>query len=178
MIELLEAKKRYVPNNGDVDIYGLSPWLEKLEDGRLWRAPNVFVLDFVSLNGWEALELMNIDFMKLFEAAQYECPFTCRVYCAVIPLYILTDDIKKYIEFVPEWKRRMVVDEDWVQNHIIPSDESDDDDHLTVINICMLGPGYMDGILPTDGDRFFNLNTVRLSNGDDLVVAHHEWVNK
>jgi len=175
-IHVLRAEKVFRPSIGDIEIYGLDPWLRKFDKERAAFAPGVFLLDYTDTPlGWEALERLGIEATEMMEGSQYECPFTERNYWAAIPRRIYTDDLSRYIHAVPEWMQTMAQDMEWVRKVVEDDGENPEPSR---IETCMLGPGHTDFILPCDGHSSVVENMVKLSNGDDLVVAHHEWYNK
>jgi hypothetical protein len=177
LVHIVRAEKTYRPNLGDVWPYGLDQWLRKLDKKRQKEAPGVFLLAYVGHNAWRALETLGINAEDLLKDSQYKCPITERSYNAILPRYILTDDLQRYLPSVPDWAQKMASDMEWVRG-ILKEDGEEESDAPGRIEQCLLGPGYGDCILPCDGSAHFDTNMVRLSNGDDLVCLHYEWFNK
>ena len=176
-ITIVRATKVYHPSIGDIEVYGLEPWLRKYDKQRAEDAPGIFLLDYTrTSHGWAALKKLGIDAEEMRRNSQYECPLTDRDYWAAMPRRIYTDDIRRYVHAVPSWMEKMAQDMSWVRD--IAMRDIGENPKPDRVETCMLGPGYTDFILPCDGHSSIVENMVELSNGDQLVVAHHEWYNK
>lgn len=156
--------------HGDVSLLGNF-------DKSLYEKPYI-PLATISFNTLTALNNLNIDTVY-FDNFQYECPFTKRKYFGVLPLAIIGDDIKKYIENnseIPLWKKEMLLDYNYQRDYFnekTPIEELQDD-----ITIALMGPGYTTCCYPSDGSKSLTLSTIPMDNGDIMVCINYCWFNK
>lgn len=147
---------------------------------------NMLNLGYFNLNPWKALRLLadhkifdDAAVKKLCESSRYKCPITDNTYYALLPLAIFSDDLDKYFnEGFKPWYYEMAVDKSWnCQN---------DNSHLTynawriysAVHHCILGPGYTECTLPSDGSADHEIVMLDLSNGDKTVAVARTWYNK
>ena len=88
-----------------------------------------------------------------------------------MPSVILTDDIKKYEEYIPLHMRSMCYDMKWMKSQYTI-------DAIGDIQQSLLGHGYTDGTYPSDGDGELILLDAQLDNGDMVVGWGWVWYNK
>lgn len=156
--------------HGDVSLLGNF-------DKSLYEKPYI-PLTTISYNPITALNKLKID-SSYFDNFQYECPFTKKNYFGTIPLAIISDDIKKYIENnskIPLWKKEMLLDYNYQRDYFnekTPIEELQDD-----ITIALMGPGYTTCCYPSDGSKSLTLSTIPMDNGDIMVCINYCWFNK
>ena len=167
----------YTPKIGDVEVYGLHYWLRKFDKKRYKSAKGLFLLCYVDPNPWDAIERLGIGLDPLKHDASYICVTTRRRYCAVLPEFIITDEIERYLPFVMHPYEEMAADMRWVRETVQPL-ESGPSDLRDALSLCLLGTGRPYPLLTHNGHPDLARASVRLSNGDDLVVTHYEWFNK
>jgi hypothetical protein len=172
-----ERDYSYTPEIGDVEVYGLSRWLRKFDKKRYKKAKGIFLLGYVAHNPWDAAEKMGLGLDPLKHEASYICDITRRRYCAALPDFIMTDEIERYLPFVMHHCREMAADMEWVRESVRPVEE-DWRSYRDTTGICLLGTGRPYPLNPHNGHPDLARASVRLSNGDDLVVTHYEWFNK
>lgn len=119
-------------------------------------------------NGWEGTPIV----AELKEQVTYCCPFfPGNKHFWMIPTAIIVSrDIKQYRE--PNLSSPMfdhMFDATYTLNNLR---------ELNKVHKVMLGHGYTDFTLPSDGDNELAKFTVNLSNGDKLLMAGWIWYNK
>ncbi len=101
---------------------------------------------------------------------RYKCPYTDYDFYGVVPVALISDDLKKYkihgntdYWFDYEYHEQMWGDKRFELNNI---------------QKLLLGSGYTLGTRVNDGSSSVRQTTVNLSNGDCLWVHFFEWHNK
>ena len=181
-IKAIRAKVLYKPPIGDIDVYGLDGWLtplpSRLNDGEgayLERDDGLMIipLAYKHSHPFRALASLGIDISEVEGEAAYTCPIMKQGYCAFVPVAIMTRDLERYLsrgEWRP-WVPGMVRDQDFVTDNLWF-------DGLSIFETLIIGSGYTDFILPSDGGNKVVLNALQLDNGDIVLVWHYEWFNK
>ena len=136
-----------------------------------------YPLTAVSQNPWEALVKLGVNCFEFKEQVQYECPFNKYIHYWTIPVFIFTDDIKFWIN-----KCNIMHPKDFFLDTILvrkfyPT-KVNDKLPFTKIQRALLGPGYTEGTLPSDGDCYLYDALVALDNGDFLGSKVWMWFNK
>jgi hypothetical protein len=194
MVHIIKPEKSYIPENGDIAIYGKHhEYMEKI-DMELFRNMNPMPLGGFSDNPWKALYNTGIDrddIDKLIGWSINYCPCSCMEYYAIVPINILTSDATRYLG--PEENKNkwmfydMYNDAGWNRHMNWQIDNNDEtseipeqnlDHHLSSVHRAILGSGYNEGILPTDGSHSLIFATIPLDNGDKIVIIGWEWHNK
>lgn len=133
----------------------------------------VALMDF-NTNPVTALRKFDFDTTLLEAASAYVCPILQQQFRSVVPLYLVTNDIKKYspVKSLREDRIKMLDDTSWNMHWF------DENVKTGRFVDCMLGPGYTSGFLPTDGFSDFVMASFKLSNGDYLLAKTFTWFNK
>ncbi len=115
-------------------------------------------------------------------SALYTCHYTGQKMCSLLPLYLVTLSWEQYVR--PGTRG---LDRDSLQyasselEDGIPfgtNDQFGDRIGVSRINQCLLGTGYTQATLPSDGDAVIEWQFAELTNGDILMLAGYEWFNK
>ena len=143
------------------------------------KSKKVLFLDYFSANTWKALEKIELfddeDFLKLKEMSLYECPYTDREYTSLVPTMIWTDNPEKYFEGKNYYFQDMACDDEWNKSQYSQQIE---DVCLSKIQKLMIGSGYTDCTLMTDGSTDLDKVFIDLDNGDILECVICVWYNK
>lgn len=136
---------------------------------------NPIPLSEFKTNPFKYLAKLGIDASLFKDAATYECPVLDIEYVSVVPIYLVTQDFSKYSihDSYSESRRQMLNDASWNQHWF---SEADHAKHRFAD--LLLGSGYTDGFLPSDGGNDYALASFKLSNGDYLIVKTFTWFNK
>jgi len=185
-------KKQYMPEYGDIDVYGeYCKYLEKV-DWELFRTMNPMpILGIFSSNPWNAMLGFGIDKTSVENLKQWSrnyCPCSDMNYNSIVPVSILTSDADRYIGGdKAHWFYDLLSDGDWnrYQNWGISNEDSSKDksretpeDYLSTVSRAILGSGYTECILPSDGGHDLIFAMIPLDNGDKIVTIGWEWYNK
>lgn len=165
MIKVIKHEEPWIPDNGDIDIYGLAHHVRPTPKS-LGPTEHYIPLDYFSLNPWDAAWKAGIDCIA--QCIKQLCPITCLQYCSWIPDGIVTKDVSQYP--VPEQFRRMANDKSWTDRYYLGS--------INKIGLTLLGTGYSLGIMPYDGSGSLIHLYLSLDNGDKLTGVGHVWYNK
>lgn len=193
MINIVKPENPYVPENGNIDIYGKQHEFMEAVDWELFRTMNPMPIGAFSLNPWKALINAGIDRLDIHDLKKWStnyCPCSLSEYHAIVPINILTSDASRYLgpkENNTKWFYDMYNDGNWNrhmnwqidnenENSEIPKPKIDY--HMDSVDRAILGSGYNEGIIPSDGCHSFIFATIPLSNGDKVVVISWEWYNK
>lgn len=194
MIHIIKPDTPYVPKNGDIAIYGKHhEYMEKIDMG-LFRNMNPMPIGGFSDNPWKALHNTGIDrgdIDRLIGWSKNYCPCSCMEYYAIVPIVILTSDATRYLGSEKDKSKCMFYDmyndADWNRHMDWQIDNNDEnseipepnvDHQMSSVHRAMLGSGYNDGILPSDGGHSLIFATIPLDNGDKIVIIGWEWYNK
>jgi hypothetical protein len=148
---------------------------------------------------WRGMEYLGIDITDLRTMAQNECPCAEMTYTAFVPVAVLTDDSKgkylnnKYRHLIEDGRSLpmatdMIADGDWNRTMNEWFDRIFDDEKESLgkplpvrignIERAVLGSGYNDCILPSDGCNGLEYVMIPLNNGDHIICVAWEWSNK
>ena len=137
-----------------------------------------------SLNPWHALINAGIDkedVEKLKTLSTNYCPCTQSHYFSIVPIAILTDKATVYTSRGFVAFKSAFEDAEWNREPWKPESDNDPrypESHLGSIHRAMLGSGYNDCILPSDGSHNLEFFTIPLDNGDRIILVGWEWYNK
>lgn len=190
MIRIVKPEKIYEHEYGDTDIYGKHyKYLAPID----WADFDVLnpmpISDGYGSNVWKLLIHFGIsmkDVKNLKKWSKNRCPCSEMTYNAIVPLVILTDDATKYLDIMfPDRKPifyDMFIDANHNRNMNWCVDEyvnkRKPEYHMNNVRRAMLGSGYNEGILPSDGSNSFDFAAIPLDNGDKIVVITWVWHNK
>jgi hypothetical protein len=162
----------YVPDCGDI-LSGGEYIVRKVKDS---EEMGRFISYGFSVNPWVSINRMGIDVENLKNVFKYICPYTGNIYYHFLPLAIILSD-NSDVNFyrippynTPDWD--FFFDLSWNKCKIYGDYE------MSSIAESMLGHGYTDYTLPSDGSGKFIKVLIELSNGDFLFGYCWEWYNK
>lgn len=161
MIKPIIQKQPFTPDYGDI-LSGGEYLAREVKGSEI--IGNFLSTQAINNDPWETLTALSINVAPLKKAFQYSCPYTRNTYYHFIPLAILLidgHDIDMYRKGYesPSW--------DFAFN-------------LKWSKQCcsMLGHGYTDGTLPSDGSGKHIKVLIELDNGDFLFGYCWLWFNK
>jgi hypothetical protein len=176
MITILPADKPYIEDgfdlltddDGFLDAH-LGPALDKAEIKKgKW---NPVGLPWLDHNPYRAAKVLLGDALDTVQqVSAYECPYLNQKFQSVVPLVLLTKDLAKNYPDFKHFNFDMLNDRNWNLHYFTPN--------LGSFEKAMMGPGYTEFFLPSDGIRDDDRATIKLSNGDLLYVAVWQWFNK
>jgi len=171
LIKPITQKRPYKPDCGDILSGGeyLVRMVKDKED-----LGNLLGANIVSQNPWSSLKRLGIDTESLKKAFKYHCPYTGNIYYHFIPAAILVKSVEPYRKYPYD-----EIDWDWAFD-LEWNRERTKEGHPELNNVgeSMLGHGYTEGTLPSDGSGSFIKVLIELSNGDYLFGYCWEWYNK
>ena len=194
MVKIAKPKTPYVPKYGDIDIYGKQHEYMEAVDWEMFRTMNPMPLTGAfSVNPWNALiqaGIDKIDVGNLKEWSKNYCPCAQMEYHAIVPIALLTSYATRYLgedTNSKPWYYDMLNDDGWNrwQNWRI-NDETKNaemsqhkpEDHMGSVSRAILGSGYNEMILPSDGSHDYIFAAIPLDNDDKIIVIGWEWYNK
>jgi hypothetical protein len=131
------------------------------------------MLEQMHYNPWNTLVDLGIDFFDIRKKSEYECPITNRKYNGIVPVVLLSTDLKKYFNKNERHDSQYLCDDEFHRSFTFKEGIP-----LSDVVGCLLGPGYTDCNLPSDGHgRIIDLK-IPLDNGDFVVCKVWEWYNK
>lgn len=180
-IKLVPAQKIYKPEIGDLILdwvkpearkfLGTIPGRKKREKQAVPAEGQILHLQLLHPNPWTALEAMGIDADEI--KAPYRCPYSGYEFFAVIPVAIISSDLKGKYDYVQHWHKDYLFDHEFHKqmygNKIT---------ELGDIGKLMLGSGWTSMTGHNDGSRGLITVTINLDNGDQLLAYTWEWYNK
>lgn len=197
MIKIVKPITPYVPEIGDVDIYGKHHEYMEAINWDLFRTMNPMpIIGFFSANPWISLQKAGIDHNdveKLKDWSKNHCLCSDMDYYAIVPIAILTSDATRYTGEKSNrntWGYDILNDAEWnrYQGWGFSNEGEDDldtirsrrhpDQHLGSVVRAMLGSGYNYSILPHDGGHNFIITAIPLDNNDKVIIIGWEWYNK
>jgi hypothetical protein len=174
MITILPAEKPYIEDgfdlltddDGFLDVH-LGPALDKAEVRKgKW---NPVSLTYFDQNPYRAARnLLGNALDEVERVSAYDCPYLKQTFQSVVPLMLLTKDFAT--NYPARFNIAAMKDRDW-NMHFFTLNMND-------FQKTMLGPGYTEYFLPSDGVRHDERAVIRLSNGDLMFVAVWQWFNK
>jgi len=167
------VKKRSSP---DIEVGTISPflWPELLnnlhsEDFNQERYL-VPLIDINSREPYETLSKLNIDTFYLRD--MYECPYTGMEFYSFVPMFLLTDDLSKFLRPTPDNEKLFDKEYQWQQNFKASTDQFIKCD----IYSYLAGPGYTYENKRSDGRNMQRLFAIDLSDGSTIIGLTHIWV--
>lgn len=183
-IKIIKHEKAVPLNNyGDV-LRPFSTW-EETSTGAGWysKIPEKYYTDklyypltAIAQNPWEALKKLGIEHEDFKEKIKYTCPYNEYVHFWCVPILIFTKDVKNWTSRCKIYREEMYLDHEWMKR-IFPT-KVKDSLPFTKIQRALLGPGYTEMTIVTDGSGYLYDALVALDNGDSLGVKVWMWFNK
>jgi hypothetical protein len=135
-----------------------------------------YPLTSISQNSWKALDRLRVDHREFKKAVEYTCPYNDYVHFWSVPVLIFTDDVKNWTSRYRISREDMYLDKDWMRKFFPPKVK--DALPFTKIQRALLGPGYTDMTIVSDGSGYLYDAIVALDNKDFLGVKVWMWFNK
>lgn len=167
MVEIIKAENLYVPDCGDL-LYENS-FLESLSDEH--PVGQMMPLAVLDANPWHALKLLGINTTAIKKT--YQCPYTGYAHYWIVPVALISDDLKNNYAHFEHWNKNYLFDHEWHEQMW-----SERRWELQKIQQLLLGSGYTVGTMSNDGFGEVRQTKVKLSNGDYLWVHFWVWYNK
>lgn len=111
---------------GDIGIYGEhANYVKKFDVKQYKERQLIKLMSAGAWNPWDVLKSLGFDVDPLITMATYDCPLTNRSYVALLPVYLVTDDLAiktgkveacKYPVDHLGWLRDMACDTQWSQD--------------------------------------------------------------
>ncbi len=133
---------------------------------------------------WRVLDRFEIDYKELKEKVKYECYLTGNTYYNFLPFMILCGHGSHAYRGLSTFGKHaydMHFDEEWTKNQILCLNDDDEEEYWkkpSKIQTSMLGHGYTECTLPSDGSNEIDVCYANLSNGDALAGFIWLWYNK
>jgi len=145
-----------------------------------------FNLAWVDQNTWWALAalpgLSNDAVRYLNMAARYKCPYTDNWFTVIVPHTIMSKHNlfgETYLEGKEPWYLEYAVrDVSDTDDEEEEEEDVDYEDNVPTIQQFLLGPGYSQMTLMSDGSTYVREVLIDLDNGDLLRAWVHVWYNK
>ena len=150
-------------------------WYSKITD-EFYKDKPYYPLKAVDQNPWSALKKLGVDHKDFFEKVKYTCPYNNYVHYWGVPVIIFTDDVKTWTARHKVHKEEMYLNKEWMRNFFPPKVK--DSLPFTKIQRALLGPGYTNMTIATDGSGYLYDGLVAIDNGDFLGVKVWIWFNK
>ena len=150
-------------------------WYSKIPE-EFYDNKSYLPLTAVAQNSWTALEKLGVDFKDFQKQVEYICPYNKYAHFWSVPILIFTNDIKNWTVRHKIPREEMYLDEGWMRNYFPPKVR--DALPFTKIQRALLGPGYTEMTLQSDGQGFLYDALIALDNGDFLGAKVWMWFNK
>jgi len=173
MIEAIIQTNPFTPKIGDIHPFEYPNVLKNIPD----KNEAKYLISIFSLGEqtfFSNLSKHNINTSSIKSA--YECPHTKMNFHSLVPIFVITDDLSKYItqtEFNPH-----LFDKEWQWHNNYDSDNEKYPFYFGKIVKAMLGTGYTYGCNANDGDNSLIEVAIELNNGDTIICVTWEWYNK
>ena len=185
MFKIIESKKIFKPEIGDI-LYG-EEYFEEFKKEDLEGVDIIPLRSMNLLSPWKALRQFHVDPSPFQAHVEYSCPLLNQHYYWAVPSYILTKDMAQYLKDTQHGKL-YDYDWDWLRkmgregSEKYPLDQDQQfEKHILFMSRAtnlLLGTGFTEGTLPTDGHGRIHEAKVNLDNGDVIVVNLWFWYNK
>ena len=136
-----------------------------------------YPLTAISQNPWDALSHLRVDHKEFKKEVEYICPYNGYVHFWSVPVLVFTNDVKNWTARYKTGAREdMYLNKDWMRKFFPPKVK--DALPFTKIQRALLGPGYTDMTIVSDGSGYLYDAIVALDNEDFLGVKVWMWFNK
>jgi len=150
-------------------------WYSKIPE-EYYAKQTYYPLIAVAQNPWAALEKLGVDHKHFKKEVQYTCPYNGYIHFWSVPILVFTNDVKLWTVRYKVFREEMYLDHAMMKNFFPPKVK--DALPFTKIQRSLLGPGYTDMTIVTDGNGYLYDALVALDNGDSLGVKVWMWFNK
>jgi hypothetical protein len=160
-------------------------WNETLTGGGWYsKVPEKFYTDklyypltAVSQNPWTALKQLGVEHREFKKLVEYICPYNEYVHFWSVPVLVFTSDVKNWTaRYKTGVREDMYLDKEWMRKFFPPKVK--DALPFTKIQRALLGPGYTEMTIVSDGSGYLYDALVALDNGDFLGMKVWMWFNK
>lgn len=150
-------------------------WYSKVPEGWCDTQP-YYLLTAVAQNPWAALTKLEVKHEEFKEAVKYCCPYNNYTHYWCLPVLVFTQDVKLWTARYKTHRESMYLDRNWMKQHFPPKVK--DALPFTRVQRALLGAGYTEMTLVSDGSGFLYDAIVALDNNDFLGVKVWMWFNK
>ena len=172
-----------VSESGDI-LLPFTTWSETLTgDGWFSRVHDEYYdkklyypLTAVHQNSWAALNHLGVDCDELMNRVKYKCPYNGYIHFWCVPVLVFAKDVKNWTTRHKVTKEDMYLDEEWMRKFFPPKIKNALP--FTKVQRALLGPGYTDMAIVSDGNGYLYDALVALDNEDYLGVKVWMWFNK
>lgn len=154
------------------DLYGDYEEYVRLHNPKDIR--QAYTLSAIDVNPWRALHEIAPEAAELLQTlSEYECPYVEATYHAVLPCFLLTHHPERYESFL----RQASIKEYWAElTNGTP--KSTCVNNISSFQHCLLGTGYRDYALMSDGNFSYQYVVADFDNGDSILCIAMIWHNK
>ena len=184
--KIVASKKPLKLEIGDI-LFG-AEYVEEFKKSHLKNVDIIPLRYLNTLNPWKVLRDFHIDPHPFQSEVSYHCPLLKQEYYWIVPAYILTKDIVQYLEntsharlFEHDWDWLRKMGRENAEKDFLINNTQQFRDHILFMSRAtnlLLGTGFTEMTLPTDGDGSVEEARIRLDNGDSIVVNLWFWYNK
>lgn len=150
-------------------------WYSKIPE-EYYKDQLYYPLTAVAQNPWLALKKLGVEHEEFKKIVQYTCPYNGYTHFWSVPVLIFAKDVKNWTARYKIFREEMYLDREWMKNFFPP--QVKDALPFTKIQRALLGPGYTEMTIVTDGSGYLYDALVALDNGDNLGVKVWMWFNK
>ena len=150
-------------------------WYTKFPE-EFYEEKSCYPLRVVSENSWKALIRLGVNCFDFKEMVQYECPYNKYIHFWCVPVLIFTDDVELWIKKYKAPYQSLYLDRSWVKD-VHPA-KTKNGLPFTKVQRSLLGPGYTEGTITSDGSGYLYDTILALDNGDYLGAKVWIWFNK
>jgi len=183
--KIIKSKKPFKPDIGEI-LYGEDYFEEFTKDDL--KEKDILPLCYMNaINPWKVLQIFSVDPYPFQSQVSYHCPLLNQEYYWAVPSYILTNDLAQYLKGT---RHAQLFQNDWDylreigREHYKKDSSGNADlhrDHLMFLSRAtdlLLGSGFTEGTLPSDGSGEIKEAKINLNNGDFIVANLWFWFNK
>lgn len=150
-------------------------WYSKVPEDFYINKP-YYPLIILSQNPWASLDKLRVSHFELKKETEYTCPYNGYIHYWCVPVVIFSDDISFWIKRYKNPKDGMYLNEEWIKNNFRLT--TNNKLSFTKIQRALLGPGYTDTTLITDGVGYLYDTLLALNNEDYIGAKVWIWFNK
>lgn len=135
-----------------------------------------YPLTAIAQNSWNALVTLGVKSEEFKQMVQYTCPYNKYIHYWCVPVLIFTKDVRLWTARHKTYKEEMYLDKIWMKKFFPVRTKNGLP--FTKIQRALLGSGYTEMTMVTDGSGYLYDALVALDNEDFLGVKVWMWFNK